>query len=244
MKYHLFIDESGDHGLITTDPNFPVFVLCGVLISDEKLTTINAEMNKIKSTFWGDKKVIFHSRDIRKCENEFVVLFDTEIKKQFYESLNNLVSQSDYSIIASAIRKDNYIKRYGRLSNDVYEIALSFIIERTVFLIDDFSGSKKELSIIIEERGKKEDRKLSEHFNNLLARGTGFVEPKRLTDYHLQITFRNKKENINGLQLADLVAYPVARYVIDPARANPAFDLLKSKIYTKNGKKYGLKIFP
>jgi hypothetical protein len=244
MKYHLFIDESGDHGLITTDQNFPVFVLCGVLISDENLKTINAEMDKIKSAFWGDKKVIFHSRDIRKCEKEFVLLFDTEVKKEFYESLNRLVSKSDYSIIASAIRKDNYIKRYGRLSNDVYEIALSFIIERTVFLVDDKPDSKKELSIIIEERGKKEDRKLSEHFSNLLARGTGFVEPKRLIDYHLQITFRNKKENVNGLQLADLVAYPIARYVIDPHRANPAFDLLESKIYAKNGKKYGLKIFP
>lgn len=244
MKYHFFIDESGDHGLITTDPNFPVFVLCGVLVSDENLIIINAEMDKIKSTFWGDKKVIFHSRDIRKCEKEFVVLFDAEVKKQFYESLDNLVSQSNYSIITSAIRKDNYIKRYGRLSNDVYEIALSFIIERTIFFIDDLPLGKKEIEIIIEERGKKEDKKLRDHFQKLLLRGTGFVDSSRLANYCVQISFRNKKENINGLQLADLVAYPVARYVIDPERANPAFDLLEPKIYAKNGKKYGLKIFP
>jgi len=244
MKYFLFIHECGDHGLISTDSNFPVFVLCGVLISEEKLELINTGMDKIKSMFWGEKKVIFHSRDIRKCEKEFTVLFDSEIKKQFYESINKMVSESNYSIITSAIQKDNYIKRYGRLSNDVYEIALSFIIERTVFLIDDLPDYNKILEIIIEERGKKEDKKLYEHFQNLLSRGTGYVDSKRLAEYCLSITFLNKKQNVNGLQLADLVAYPIARYVIDRERANPAYDLLESKIYSKNGKKYGLKIFP
>ena len=58
------------------------------------------------------------------------------------------------------------------------------------------------------------------------------------------IVFKSKKENINGLQLADLVAYPTARYVIEPNRANPAFEVFKDKIYTKNNKRYGLKIFP
>ncbi len=55
-----------------------------------------------------------------------------------------------------------------------------------------------------------------------------------------------KSENINGLQTADLTAYPMARFVIDAKRANPAFDLIKSKIYARDGKilGYGLKIFP
>ena len=66
----------------------------------------------------------------------------------------------------------------------------------------------------------------------------------RLTDYKLSIVFREKRENINGLQLADLIAYPVARYVIDQERANPAFEIIEPKIYAKGGKRYGLKIFP
>jgi hypothetical protein len=44
--------------------------------------------------------------------------------------------------------------------------------------------------------------------------------------------------------MADLLAYPIARYVMEPKRANPAFDVLESKIYKKNGKRYGLKNFP
>ena len=101
-----------------------------------------------------------------------------------------------------------------------------------------------ELEIVIEKRGRKEDKKLEEHFQRLISRGTGYVNAERLRGYSLAITFSSKVESINGLQLADLVAYPIARYVIDSACANPAFDLIANKIYTKNGKRYGIKIFP
>ncbi len=244
MKYYLFIDESGDHGLSTVNPDFPVFLLCGVLIVADEYKNIRQSFNKIKQTLWGCKEVIFHSRDIRKCEKEFSVLFDLEKKKWFYDNVNTAIVNHAFTVIASAIKKETYIQRFGRLSNDVYELALSFIIERAVFFLDDVKQTDKELEIVIEKRGKREDKNLDEHFQRLIARGTGIVTSYRLTDYALKITFKSKKENINGLQLADLVAYPIARYVIIPKRANPAYDMVEQKIYSKRGKRYGLKIFP
>lgn len=244
MNYYLFIDETGDHGLTTLNPDFPVFLLCGALLSDNEYENLNHSFNAIKSNLWGNKSVIFHSRDIRKCEKEFSVLFDLEKKKWFYDHLNAAMEACHYTIIASAIQKDNYIKRFGKLSNDVYELALSFIIERAIFYLDGGGDKVKKLFIIIEKRGKKEDKKLDEHFQRLMARGTSYVTADRLKNYGLSIHFKNKKENINGLQLADLVAYPIARNVIEPNRANPAFDIISKKIYSKNGKKYGLKIYP
>jgi hypothetical protein len=244
MKYYLNIDESGDHGLSSVNPDFPVFILCGVLVTAPGYAEIDNRMDVIKEGFWKGKQVIFHSRDIRKCEKEFSVLFDLDLKKLFYEQLNAVLSSGDYTVIASAIKKEEYIKKYGRLANDVYEVALSFIIERAVFFLDAERTSGKQLEVIIEKRGKQEDKKLHEHFQRLLARGTGYVNRERLAKYGIKINFKSKKENINGLQLADLVAYPLARYVIEPKRANPAFDIVESKIYTKDNAKYGLKIFP
>lgn len=243
-KYYLYIDESGDHGLVHLDTNFPVFLLCGILISEENYSLVRNEINIIKKEHWKNKNVIFHSRDIRKCDKEFQILFDLDIKKRFYEQINDVIQNSNYRIITSAINKEKYIKTYGKLSNDVYELALSFIIERVVFSLDEIKNTEKQLEIIIEKRGKKEDKKLDEHFQRLLSRGTSFVSAQRLREIKTMITFKDKKENINGLQLADLIAYPIARYVIEPNRANPAFDVLKDKIYTKNNKRYGLKIFP
>ncbi len=244
MKYFLFIDESGDHGLTMVNPNFPVFLLCGIIISAENYEIIENEVSKLKKSIWGEKDVYFHSKDIRKCENEFKVLFDLEVKKRFYEGLNLILSKNHYSIIASAIRKDEYIKKFGKLSDDVYEIALSFIIERSIFYLDGIKTEKNDLEIIIEKRGRKEDKNLEEHFQRLLSRGTGYVIAERLNNYGLEIFFRGKKDKICGLEVADLIAYPTARYVIEPNRANPAFDVFENKFYTKNGKRYGLKVFP
>lgn len=75
-KTYLFIDESGDHGLTKIDTDFPVFLLCGVLIKEADYEKIRQDINVLKHSLWGNKEVIFHSRDIRKCEKEFQKLFD------------------------------------------------------------------------------------------------------------------------------------------------------------------------
>lgn len=41
------------------------------------------------------KNWILHSRDIRKCDKEFKILFDLDIKKQFYEDLYAIMGQKD-----------------------------------------------------------------------------------------------------------------------------------------------------
>lgn len=90
MKYYLFLDESGDHGLEKIDENFPVFLLCGILVSEENYKIVKEKINKIKLEFWNNNNVVFHSRDIRKCNNEFPMFFDLDVKKRFYEVVNNL----------------------------------------------------------------------------------------------------------------------------------------------------------
>lgn len=244
MNYFLFIDESGDHGLSNLNPNFPLFLLCGVVISESDYEKLRQGFNRIKERIWKSKHVIFHSRDIRKCEKEFKYLFDLDLKKAFYKELDGVIERNDYTIISSAILKEQFIKKYGKLSDDVYEISLSFIIERVVFLLDALKTNNITLNVIIEKRGKKEDRKLEEHFQRLKSRGTGYVSAKRLRDYNMNIVFKDKRENINGLQLADLAAYPIAQHVLNPDRVNPSFEVVKSKIYLYEKKGYGLKIFP
>jgi hypothetical protein len=53
-----------------------------------------------------------------------------------------------------------------------------------------------------------------------------------------------KSDDIIGLQIADLIAYPVTRHILDPDAANPAFEIIKENIYTEKDKLYGLKILP
>lgn len=243
MKYYLFIDESGDHGLKTIDTSFPVFLLCGVLISENEYSKINSIVKSTKLKYWNNQNVILHSRDIRKCNNEFKILFDLKIKEQFYNDINSILTSSNYKIISSAIDKISFIKKYGKLEDDVYEIALSFILERTIFCVDELQDCGS-LEIIIEKRGKKEDEKLANHLNKLNQVGTFYVDKERLKKYGIKHTFLDKRQNSNGLQISDLLAYPIAKKIIFPEGVNISYELIKDKFYTKNGKRYGLKVFP
>ena len=67
IGYNLFIDESGDHGLSNLNPDFPIFLLCGIIISSENYEELSCDFNAIKKDIWKSNHVIFHSRDIRKC---------------------------------------------------------------------------------------------------------------------------------------------------------------------------------
>jgi hypothetical protein len=243
LKYYLFIDESGDHGLKSIDTSFPVFLLCGVLISENEYSKINLSANNTKLKYWNNPNVILHSRDIRKCNNEFKILFDLKIKEQFYNDINSILTSGNYKIISSAIDKISFIKKYGKLEDDVYEIALSFILERTIFCLDEHNDCKS-LEIVIEKRGKKEDAKLANHLNKLNQVGTFYVDVERMKKYAIKHTFLDKRQNSNGLQISDLLAYPIAKKIIFPEGVNISYELIESKFYTKNGKRYGLKIFP
>ena len=243
MKYYLFLDESGDQNLASFNPIFPVFTLCGIVISEESYTILENKVLKLKQKFWKSNDVILHSRDIRKYEKGFQILFDVEVKKSFYEDINLIMAESDYTIVACSILKEHYIRRYGRL-NDVYGLSLSYIMERVIFYLESQKQFDIELFTIAEKRGKKEDSVLLNYYNEVLDRGTYFVNSKRIKKYFTKFDFKDKKDNIIGLQIADLAAYPISNYVLHPNKVNSAFEILEAKIYAQNGKKHGLKIHP
>jgi len=43
-KYYFFMDETGDHGLSFVDPNFPIFLLCGVLFEESELMKLKEKV--------------------------------------------------------------------------------------------------------------------------------------------------------------------------------------------------------
>lgn len=216
MDFTFYFDESGDQGLSKIDPGFPVFVLCGIIFQDNDYAKFCSSLDELRVKFFGHHDLILHSRDIRKCEKEFCILLNDELKGRFYNCLNSIIEETPFKVIAAAIDKNKYIARYKEVVQDPYDIALSFVIERMVFMLDVPKTSDKRVKIIIEKRGKKEDRQLACHFESIMDNGTYYVSRKRLQACNIQIEFRDKKENINGLQLADLIAYPIARSVIMP----------------------------
>ena len=181
MSHFLFLDETGDHGLSYVDKNFPLFLLCGCVIEKGRLKEIEASVESFKKKYFGTTHVILHSRDIRKCEGSFQILFDLQLKEQFYKELNMILGRSDYVLIGSAIQKEKHIKKYGKGAKDPYSLSLSFIIERLIFYLDSLP-EETSVKIIVEQRGKKEDQMLLSHFNSIMDRGTYYVGVDRLRE--------------------------------------------------------------
>jgi hypothetical protein len=79
MRYYFFLDETGDHGLSYVDKNFPLFLLCGCLFRATELDNVKAKIDTFKRKYFKTTEVILHSREIRKCEGSFQILFDLQI---------------------------------------------------------------------------------------------------------------------------------------------------------------------
>ncbi len=244
MKYHLFIDESGDPSLSSVNADFPVFVLLGCLFEDSVYQDICIKISKLKKEFFGSEHAILHSRDIRKCEGVFVKLFDLKVKEKFYQKLNSILENGNYIVISVGINKKEFIEKYGKIADDPYELSLSFLLERAVMEIDKGDNTMR---ITLESRGRVEDEIIQKRYNRLLDNGSSHITPERFKKRLEKIEFKKKKENDCGLQIADLCAYPVARHIINPKEPYPAYDIVEKK-FRKNSSGsfvgYGLKIFP
>ena len=85
---------------------------------------------------------------------------------------------------------------------------------------------------------------MTKFYNGLRVTGTKWVSAERLCERVTCFTSKAKKENVIGLQIADLIAYPIARKVLNPESQNLAFDTIKHNIYSSHGTMLGFKVIP
>ena len=242
-KYFLFADECGDPNLSKYNSDFPIFTLCGIIVSREQIRSLEAEIKALKAKIWGNDGIILHSHEIRRQKNTFGILANPRIRESFYSELDRILGKNGaYIIVSSTVLKDDYIRKNGKLG-DIYAQSLSFLLERAIFYVDDINpGIGGKFEVMLEKRGKEEDKKLSESYNELRETGTFWVTSTRMKNSIEKLYFVPKTANIVGLQIADLVAYPIARHILNPDAPNPAFDIIRKNIYVSAGKELGIKV--
>ena len=245
MNYTLFLDESGTNYIQNINKEYPYCTLCGIFCNDYDYSQIDEKMKLLKRYFWKTDNIILRSYEIRRHLGAFKIFNNDKIKNEFYSKMNDIVFQENYKIICVVIDKEKYnLTKFRNI--DPYHISLKFLLERNVFILDDEIEIDRNLNFIIEKRNNKENESVRAHLLTLLNEGTGFVTSSRIKSYNFFYEFRHKKDNINGLQLADLIAYPITISILEPKRFNPVYDLIKNKFYAKNGNPigWGLKVFP
>ena len=240
--YIVYADESGDHSLTSIDPQFPVFVLAFCLV--RKPTYIDGVVpafQRLKFAFWGHDSVVLHGHEIRKERGDFNILRVPDIRASFLGQLSGVIEEADFMIIAAVIDKERHVAKYSEPA-DPYEIALAFCMERLQRYLINRGQADRTTHVQVECRGKAEDAKLELEFRRICD-GKNIIGKMP----NLDIRFIDKKHNSTGLQLADLVAHPIGRHVINPDQPNRAYDILDPKFRRGPAGRvdgFGLKIFP
>ena len=240
--YIIYVDESGDHSLQSIDSKYPIFVLAFCIFNKHHYATdITTAIQQFKFKHFGHDMVLLHELDIRKAKKEFVILVNQEKRGTFMTELDQLMIDSPFTVIGMVIEKKLLKDNYSDPDNP-YHLALGFGLERIYRFLKEKQQANYKTHIIFESRGKKEDQDLELAFRRVCD---GENHWGTLLPFNMIIA--DKKTNSCGLQLADLIARPIGRYILDPKQDNRAYAIIEKKFYCdENGKKegWGLKHFP
>lgn len=235
----VYADESGDHGMVNIDPQYPMFALTFCVMRKDAYTAeIVPAMQGLKFGIWGHDTVVLHEHEIRKSLGPFGVLrTDRALRTRFMDELNALIETAPMTIFASVIHKEKHRAKYANPWNP-YEIALHFCMERLHRMLTAEGQHGKTVHVVFESRGAREDAELELEFRRIAGNDSHWGYRRHdFSRFDFQPVFIPKAANASGLQLADLTARPIALSQLRPGQPNRAFEIIRPKLG-------GLKCFP
>ena len=229
--YVVYVDESGDHSLASVDKDYPVFVLALCVFHKRHYAErIVPAVEKLKFNYFGHDSVVLHENEIRKQKGDFAFLAQRAVRDEFMGQLSSIMDASNFILIACVVDKARLPRSEGAGSNP-YHVALGICLEALRSFLAEKRQDELKTHVVVECRGKKEDAELELEFRRICD---GENPGAKLLPF--DIVFADKKTNLAGLQLADLVARPVGINYLRPAQENKAFEILKPKFYCAGGR--------
>lgn len=247
----MYVDEVGNHDLrpaTVEDPNQRYLSLTGIIISLQHVANeLQPRLEELKRDFFSshpDAPLVLHRKELVNRRRPFEALRDPATEERFNHELLRLIAETRFSAITVVIDKATHLQRYGAWAAHPYHYCMVVLVERYVH---ELRGLGARGDVMAEARGGREDIKLKEVYENIYDRGTENIPAPtiqaRLTSRQLKLA--NKRDNIAGLQLADMIAHPswkgcVAAHHGEPVAANfggQIVEILRTAKYRRWGGK-------
>ena len=213
----MYVDESGDDVIDPSkwrSPDTRYLGPTGVVTPSETYRTrTHREFEALKQEFFPydpDFPVILVRSEIVKKWNVFRTLQDPEIAAHWEDRIIQFLDRHIAQVITVVLDKRSFpsidqssgLRPYG------------YCMEALTDIYDQWLGQVGGTGdVMAESRGRKEDRELKVDFHKFMtAQGNLREAPKSVTSRQIKLNL--KAENITGLQLADLLAYPSKRGVL------------------------------
>lgn len=219
--YIVFVDESGTPVTHKPDPQFPIFSLQFVLVSkDAYLTKIEPDFKRFKLEHHGSEAVVLHGRKIDNKEGEFRILRNRALYSRYVQELDTLIRASEIRLY-SAFFLQLEVAKLGALTVHPYAY---FMHELLSLIVQEVRvpGVRTRCEVVVESRRGSDAEMLDAYESYRAAFRTSEVE--------FEIQMAEKSLNVIGLQVADLVAKPIARYCLDPANPSQEWPTVSTKV--------------
>jgi hypothetical protein len=251
-RFLIFLDECGVHTLDPDNDPFPVFCLSAVLIDAEKYLAVDRAWKTWKATWLGSWQHRVHEPDARR-RSHFFHHDDPATEQALIDSLAGQLAALDFTCVSAVIDKRSLKELYpdGKvddfLPSSTYLMCVDFVFERVVhFLYHE--GEDALGDVTAESRGLREDAEVQSEFLRLHLEGTQFLAEQFFRNQlRPHIEFERKEANLSGLQIADLVARPIAEKALNRETTPDRWQAIAPKLYDGGAGRrgsYGLKVFP
>ena len=213
----MYVDESGDDVMDPSkwsSPDARYLGLTGVVIaSDTYRTRTHPEFEALKQEFFPhdpDEPLVLVRNQIVGKRNLFQILRDPEVAAHWEDKVIQFFQAHVSQIITVVLDKEEYLRSPRLAAPRPYSYCMTALTERYAQWLNEVGGAG---DVMTESRGRGEDRGLKKDFRNFMtAQGDPRDLLRSVTSSQIKLSL--KTDNITGLQLADLLAYPSKKGIL------------------------------
>ncbi|HXG99654.1 MAG TPA: DUF3800 domain-containing protein [Sphingomicrobium sp.] len=210
--YRLYVDEVGtdDVGSVEAD-NERYLSLTGVAMRIiEARDNLTPRLDALKADIFDhdpDDPIILHRKKIMKENGPFGCLRDPALRARFDVHTMGAMADCEYRVISALIDKKAMLRKLAWVNKEPYHYLMEVLVEKYVQFLERHNTIG---DVMPEGRLGKKDERLQAAYMRVRGDGTYYVPQARIRDRvpSANLKFRYKKNNIAGLQLADLLAHP------------------------------------
>lgn len=211
--YRLYVDEHGTDDVTSVEgDNERYLSLTGVAMRIPTARDVLAPaLAQLKADIFEhdpDDPIILHRKKIVKGSGPFGVFCkNPQLRYEFDTKIKKIKFDTDYVVITALIDKRAMLRNLRWVNKQPYHYLMEILVEKYAqFLI-----RQNEIGDIMPEaRLGKSDERLQAAYMQVRGNGTYYVSAAQLRERipSSNLKFRVKRDNVAGLQLADLLAHP------------------------------------
>lgn len=215
-RYRVFFDESGDRSnRIDNSAASRYFALCGcVFLMESYRNDFRPAVDRLRNAHFpehhAEEPVILHREEIKEARGSFAALQDDARRRAFDVDLLSLIGDANYQVITVLLDKRVFFARNGR-GADPHSACLWELLKVYCTFLISVGGSG---DVMGEARDQHLDRSMKESYEFYWNECEQQFTPASPLSSSNELKLKIKAHDITGIQLADLLAYPLKQRML------------------------------